>query len=165
MYNLELKYGFLTSYKSTFFLKREMIDDKAVLFCSEPINYDQASTFDADPEISVRECLLYFQSLVHIHPDKLGFPMSAMPPVVTKTKDETLPEFRKRADEVRDIAKKSRASAVNTLSTGIAGMNLEGEEGANNTQDPQRTGSAGRNVHFNDNPLSAARKLRPRPPR
>lgn len=55
MYHLELKYGFLTCYKSTFFLKHENIQGIPVLSCSDPMEFDQESRFGKDPDVSVRE--------------------------------------------------------------------------------------------------------------
>ncbi|PGH14477.1 hypothetical protein AJ80_05922 [Polytolypa hystricis UAMH7299] len=62
MIELELKYGFLTNYKWTLFLKREIVNGAERLHCSRPVSYDASPLFK-DP-ISVRQALLLFQSRV-----------------------------------------------------------------------------------------------------
>ncbi|KAK2803493.1 hypothetical protein FQN50_006928 [Emmonsiellopsis sp. PD_5] len=62
MIELELKYGFLTNYKWTLFLKREESNDSERLYCSPPVSYN-ATPLSKDP-ISVRQALLLLQSRV-----------------------------------------------------------------------------------------------------
>ncbi|RJE25203.1 hypothetical protein PHISCL_02477 [Aspergillus sclerotialis] len=61
MHAFKLKYGFLTTYEQTFFLKWEQHPGKDfVLYCSDPIMHDSASTTNT---VFLRESLLYLQKL------------------------------------------------------------------------------------------------------
>lgn len=58
MIELELKYGFLTNYDHTFFLKRETnYQGKESIYCSRPIRYDES--LRNGNRISVRQALLF----------------------------------------------------------------------------------------------------------
>jgi hypothetical protein len=61
MQEFELKYGFLTTYETTLFLKQERTKSNDVLYCSAPI---YSSTKSSLTEPSLRECLFYLQHLV-----------------------------------------------------------------------------------------------------
>lgn len=62
MIELELKFGFLTNYDYTYFLKREIIDDTEVIYCSPPVSH-KASPFHTGG-VSIRQCMLLLQSSV-----------------------------------------------------------------------------------------------------
>ncbi|KAK2861234.1 hypothetical protein FQN49_004408 [Arthroderma sp. PD_2] len=59
MIELGLKYGFLTNYDHTFFLKREEEEGRETLYCSPPISYNASTSRGA--RISVRQGLLFLQ--------------------------------------------------------------------------------------------------------
>jgi hypothetical protein len=69
MYTYKVKYGFLTTYDYTIFLKKELRGDKWVLWHSRPIARNVHSNFQNPPanfadSVSVRECFLYLQTRV-----------------------------------------------------------------------------------------------------
>ncbi|DAA72576.1 TPA_exp: Uncharacterized protein A8136_6379 [Trichophyton benhamiae CBS 112371] len=64
MIELELKFGFLTNYQHTFFLKREVNkDEKETIYCSNPILYKHSPM--AGSKISVRQGLLFLVGSSH----------------------------------------------------------------------------------------------------
>lgn len=57
-----MKYGFLTTYKHTLFLKQEGTETDSILYCSAPI---ECVTAASAKKPSLRECLFYLQDLVN----------------------------------------------------------------------------------------------------
>lgn len=70
MRKYDVKYGFLTTYNETIFLKKEYRGDDWVLWHSRPISNNTTSTgvgqnlSDLADHVSVRECFLYLQTRV-----------------------------------------------------------------------------------------------------
>lgn len=75
MWMFRLKYAFVTNYTTTIFLKwdEDRHTKKPSLYYSRPIMWEHCSILEQDrqtsdrssyPQVSVRECMLYFQSLV-----------------------------------------------------------------------------------------------------
>ncbi|KAK2757018.1 hypothetical protein FQN54_004987 [Arachnomyces sp. PD_36] len=56
MQKANLKYGFLTNYNFTFFLKQESLGETARLYCSQPIGHE---AIGSELSVSVRQCLLH----------------------------------------------------------------------------------------------------------
>ncbi|PWY83798.1 hypothetical protein BO94DRAFT_576220 [Aspergillus sclerotioniger CBS 115572] len=64
MWAAKLKFAFMTNYRWTVFLRREMVNGKWTLYYSDAIPHDAVSDLDGKTRgcVSVRECMLY---LVH----------------------------------------------------------------------------------------------------
>ncbi|KAK2802117.1 hypothetical protein FQN50_007481 [Emmonsiellopsis sp. PD_5] len=157
MIELGLKYGFLTNYESTFFLKREGMEGKETICCSTPIAYN-ASPVRGD-KISVRQGLFFLQYLVRGNEwfaEKLSDHS-----IIKKRKEETVGEVKARVKAVlnQDIEKRVADPSGQT----------SGEHP--DTQGPagSRSGTEGLTVQFTTMDLNPRRKsarfanpLRPR---
>ncbi|KAK2768797.1 hypothetical protein FQN54_000653 [Arachnomyces sp. PD_36] len=62
MQRFELKYGFLTTYNSTLFLKQETSGSDVILHCSAPIS---RATVASSDNPSLRQCIFYLQYTVN----------------------------------------------------------------------------------------------------
>ncbi|KAK2758710.1 hypothetical protein FQN54_003400 [Arachnomyces sp. PD_36] len=105
MIELQLKYGFLTNYDQTFFLKREVVEGRETLYCSRPIA-SNASQSKGDP-ISVRQGLLFLQSSAR--GDAWRAEKISDQSIIKKRKDETVKETTGR---VVDAITKSKVKGV-----------------------------------------------------
>lgn len=92
MIELGLKYGFLTNYERTFFLKREDMKGKETIYCSPPIPYD-ASPLRGD-KISVRQGLFFLQHLVR--GEEWSAEKLSDRSIIKKRKEETVGEAQER---------------------------------------------------------------------
>lgn len=95
MQQADLKYGFLTNYENTFFIKQELVGEAVYLFCSPPIAHDECAS---ESTVSVRQCLLYLlmevkdRKAYHFHNDGKTW-------VTKRGVDEKKQDFDKRVDE------------------------------------------------------------------
>lgn len=121
MRNFELKYGFLTTYNSTLFLKQEGTESDPILYCSAPMD---SATASSSEKPSLRECLFYLQYLVkdtEENPEPWRFINEASTDdrngiqwFVKRGKGENVPEFKARRNralgEVNESLEKWRHS-------------------------------------------------------
>ncbi|KKZ67666.1 hypothetical protein EMCG_06726 [[Emmonsia] crescens] len=138
MQGFKLKYAFLTTYHQTIFLKQEGTKDDAVLFYSQVIHH-------SDTEPSLRECILYMQSLVEQSKDskkdstpwnfenEVGSDGSEIPWIVKRNKDKDLEEnvddfkyrVKKALEKVSDFQKKLKPqSHLESISAGLKKMTI-----------------------------------------
>jgi hypothetical protein len=75
MWSLGLRFGFVTNYEYTMFLKRDIVDGQQTLFFSDAISYEAKSIIsprpNPTPKVSLRECMLF---LVHHASSNWQFP-------------------------------------------------------------------------------------------
>ncbi|KAM5443439.1 hypothetical protein MaudCBS49596_008062 [Microsporum audouinii] len=129
MIELELKYGFLTSYNYTFFLKRENEWGRETIYCSRPIPYNATSS--SEHKISVRQGLLFLQHCVQ--GDGWYAEKISETGIVKKKKGESAKEVRERMNIVVAKNKKGSQSAASfaeddeeQLARKLAGMDIQG---------------------------------------
>ncbi|KAK2810536.1 hypothetical protein FQN50_002793 [Emmonsiellopsis sp. PD_5] len=96
MIELQLKYGFLTNFDQTFFLKREIVNNEEILYCSPPVEYN-ASPLYGD-KISLRQSLLLLQSSVMGNESKWRLEKTSEDGIIRKKKSETMKETKCRVE-------------------------------------------------------------------
>jgi hypothetical protein len=110
MIELELKYGFLTNYTYTFFLKRVSAEGKETLYCSPPIQSDAFPLAEMKEKqtISVRQALLFLQTSVHGGKSAWYAKKVSTRSIIKKLKGETIGQVKERlAVALADVATSS----------------------------------------------------------
>lgn len=155
MIELELKYGFLTNYDYTFFLRRELIDGKETMFCSDPIKYDASH---GNGDVSIRESLLFLQMQVQGDESSWYMENPNQESVIRQQKNEPISEVE---GKLRDVTTQldnqggrqtqQPENEADASSGGDSGLHVE--QGGNDG--PRR--SARLNAHFNRNPVTISK--------
>lgn len=133
MIELQLKYGFLTNFDQTFFLKREIINDEETLYCSPPVKYN-ASPLYGD-EISLRQSLLLLQSSVVGNESVWKTKKTSDVGIIRKKKSEKMEDAKRRVGD----AVQGLGSDMDDVSHEFESLNVEEGE---------------RRARFDPNPVS-----------
>ncbi|PGH19358.1 hypothetical protein AJ80_03998 [Polytolypa hystricis UAMH7299] len=133
MIELQLKYGVLTDFDLTFFLKREIVNAKEILYCSAPIEYDASPLYGND--ISLRQSLLLLQSSVVGNDSVWKTEKTSEVGIIRKKKTEKLKETKRRVDAAVDVLE----SNIDDVSHKLEDLTLEGDK---------------RRARFDPNPVS-----------
>ncbi|PGG95151.1 hypothetical protein AJ79_10225 [Helicocarpus griseus UAMH5409] len=122
MIELQLKYGFLTNFDQTFFLKREIINVQETLYCSPPVKYN-ASPLYGD-EISLRQSLLLLQSSVVGNDSVWTTEKTSEAGIIRKKKSEKMEDAKRRVGD----AVQGLSSSMDNMSHEFGGLSVEGGE-------------------------------------
>ena len=152
MIELELKLGFLTNYNRTFFLKREIVNNAEVLYCSPPIPHDASPLHTGG--VSLRQCLLLLQSSVVGNESTWKTEKTSDTGIIRKKKGEKTDAAARRADDAVDVFGAITGSGMDDISDQLEHL---------------RVGEDGRRARFARNPVvpesdppSRVSTLRPR---
>jgi hypothetical protein len=136
MIELELKYGFLTNYKDTFFLKRGVMDGEETLYCSPPVKYYASLSRNA---ISVRQALLLLQTSTQSEKSSWYSKKISNKSIIRKRKNESLKETEGRVvtalgkfdrlDEARaEKGPVDKNPEMEGLTSGLVNLKVEGSQ-------------------------------------
>ncbi|KAK2754213.1 hypothetical protein FQN54_007092 [Arachnomyces sp. PD_36] len=112
MIELQLKYGFLTNFDRTYFLKRVVANGKETIYCSPPVEYS-ASPLQGG-KVSVRQSLLLLQSLVVGNESAWKTEKSSDAGIIRKKKSEKMEDAARRV-----------SGAVGDLGSSVENMSRE----------------------------------------
>ncbi|KKZ64222.1 hypothetical protein EMCG_01446 [[Emmonsia] crescens] len=133
MIELQLKYGFLTNFDQTFFLKREIVNNEETLYCSPPVKYN-ASPLYGD-KIFLRQSLLLLQSSVVGNESVWKTEKTSEAGIIRKKKSEKMEDAKRRVGD----AVQGLDSGMDDMSHEFEGLSVEEGE---------------RRARFDPNPIS-----------
>lgn len=150
MIELGLRYGFLTNYNHTVFLKREDVDGKEILFCSTPIEYNARP--GPGSRVSVRQCLLHMQTLV-VGDSDWKLEKSSQESIIKQQKKEPMEDAKRRTLEAvrglgNDPTPSSSDAHVEEVRSGVAALEVDSSGGGRLTRS--------RTARFADPPVDAS---------